>query len=45
MIVGLIVPGALTPMLVLLSVLGTVTVLQRMWSALVRIAARSSGTA
>jgi CDP-diacylglycerol--glycerol-3-phosphate 3-phosphatidyltransferase len=45
MIVGLIVPGALTPMLVLLSVLGTVTVVQRMWSALVRIAARSSGTA
>jgi CDP-diacylglycerol--glycerol-3-phosphate 3-phosphatidyltransferase len=34
MIVGLIVPGAMTPVLVLLAALGTFTVVQRGWAAL-----------
>ena len=33
---GLVVPGAMTPILVILAVLGAVTALQRGWSALVR---------
>jgi hypothetical protein len=36
LIVGLVVPGAMTPILVILVVLGAVTALQRGWSALVR---------
>jgi CDP-diacylglycerol--glycerol-3-phosphate 3-phosphatidyltransferase len=36
LIVGLVVPGAMTPILVILAVLGAVTALQRGWSALVR---------
>ena len=45
LILGLIVPGALTPMLVILVILGAVTVGQRMWSALERIHERVSGSA
>lgn len=45
MILGLIIPGALTPMLVLLTILGGVTVAQRMWSSLQRISERISGSA
>lgn len=44
-IIGLIIPGALTPMLILLVVLGGVTVVQRVWSALHRIDQRVSGSA
>jgi phosphatidylglycerophosphate synthase len=44
-ILGLIIPGALTPMLILLVVLGGVTVVQRVWSALQRIDQRVSGSA
>lgn len=40
MILGLIVPGALTAALVLLVILGAVTVAQRVWSALRRISER-----
>jgi archaetidylinositol phosphate synthase len=40
MILGLIIPGALTPMLAVLVVLGGVTVAQRLWSSLRRIAER-----
>ena len=36
LMLGLLVPGAMTPVLVVLAVLGAVTVLQRGWSALVR---------
>ena len=36
LIVGLVVPGAMTPVLVVLATLGAVTALQRGWSALVR---------
>lgn len=36
-VIGLIVPGALTPMLVVLVVLGSLTVLQRGWSAIRRL--------
>jgi CDP-diacylglycerol---glycerol-3-phosphate 3-phosphatidyltransferase len=36
LIIGLVVPGAMTPVLVLLAILGAVTALQRGWSALVR---------
>jgi CDP-diacylglycerol--glycerol-3-phosphate 3-phosphatidyltransferase len=36
LMIGLLVPGAMTPILVLLAVLGAVTALQRSWSALVR---------
>jgi CDP-diacylglycerol--glycerol-3-phosphate 3-phosphatidyltransferase len=36
LIVGLVIPGAMTPILVVLAVLGAVTALQRGWSALVR---------
>lgn len=38
MILGLLVPGALLPALVALTVLGGLTVLQRGWAALVRVA-------
>ena len=34
LIIGLVIPGAMLPVLVLLSVLGTVTVVQRVYSAL-----------
>jgi phosphatidylglycerophosphate synthase len=44
-ILGLIIPGALTPMLILLVVLGAVTVVQRVWSALQRVDQRVSGSA
>lgn len=37
MMIGLMVPGALLPMLVILTVLGGLTVLQRGWSAIVRV--------
>lgn len=36
LMIGLLVPGAMTPILVILAVLGAVTALQRSWSALVR---------
>ena len=36
LLVGLMIPGAMTPVLIALAVLGTITVLQRSWSALVR---------
>jgi len=36
LMVGLVVPGAMTPILLILAVLGAVTALQRGWSALVR---------
>jgi CDP-diacylglycerol--glycerol-3-phosphate 3-phosphatidyltransferase len=36
LMVGLLVPGAMTPILLILAVLGAVTALQRGWSALVR---------
>ncbi len=36
LLIGLVVPGAMTPILVILAVLGAVTALQRGWSALVR---------
>jgi CDP-diacylglycerol--glycerol-3-phosphate 3-phosphatidyltransferase len=36
LIVGLVVPGAMTPVLLVLAVLGALTALQRGWSALVR---------
>ena len=34
--IGLLVPGAMTPILVILAVLGAFTALQRSWSAIVR---------
>ena len=37
MIAGLMVPGALLPALVVLTVLGGITVLQRGWSAVLRV--------
>jgi phosphatidylglycerophosphate synthase len=43
MILGLVIPGALLPMLALLVVLGAVTVAQRVWSALRRIGAAPAG--
>jgi CDP-diacylglycerol---glycerol-3-phosphate 3-phosphatidyltransferase len=36
LMIGLLIPGAMTPILVVLAVLGLVTVLQRGWSALIR---------
>jgi CDP-diacylglycerol--glycerol-3-phosphate 3-phosphatidyltransferase len=36
LIIGLVVPGAMTPILLVLAALGAVTALQRGWSALVR---------
>lgn len=36
LLIGLVVPGAMAPILVILAVLGAVTALQRGWSALVR---------
>ena len=36
LLIGLVVPVAMTPILVILAVLGAVTALQRGWSALVR---------
>jgi CDP-diacylglycerol--glycerol-3-phosphate 3-phosphatidyltransferase len=36
LMIGLLVPGAMTPILVILAVLGAVTALQRGWSALIR---------
>ena len=36
LLIGLVVPGAMTPILVILAVLGAVTALQRGWAALVR---------
>lgn len=38
MMIGLMVPGMLTPMLVLLTVLGGITVLQRGWNTVTRVA-------
>jgi CDP-diacylglycerol--glycerol-3-phosphate 3-phosphatidyltransferase len=43
MMIGLMAPGALLPMLVLLVVLGGVTVLQRAWSAIGRVAGVGGG--
>ena len=45
MMIGLMVPGALVPMLVVLVVLGGATVLQRGWSALHRLAEAEAGRA
>jgi phosphatidylglycerophosphate synthase len=42
MMIGLPVPGALLPALLILTVLGVVTLLQRLWSAVIRVAAGSS---
>jgi CDP-diacylglycerol--glycerol-3-phosphate 3-phosphatidyltransferase len=42
MILGLTIPGALLPALAILTVLGGVTVLQRGWSALTRVAPASA---
>ena len=36
LMIGLLVPGAMTPVLLILATLGAVTALQRGWSALVR---------
>jgi hypothetical protein len=36
LILGLVIPGAMTPILLLLAALGALTALQRGWSALVR---------
>jgi hypothetical protein len=35
---GLLIPGAMEPVLVVLAVLGAVTVLQRLWSAVRKLA-------
>jgi CDP-diacylglycerol--glycerol-3-phosphate 3-phosphatidyltransferase len=43
MMIGLPVPGALLPALAILTVLGGVTLAQRVWSAVTRVAALSSG--
>jgi hypothetical protein len=37
MMIGLTVPGALLPALAILTVLGGITIVQRGWSALVRV--------
>jgi CDP-diacylglycerol--glycerol-3-phosphate 3-phosphatidyltransferase len=39
MMIGLMIPGMMLPMLLLLTVLGAITVLQRGWTALVRVGA------
>jgi hypothetical protein len=39
MMIGLPVPGALLPALAILTVLGAVTLAQRVWSALIRVVA------
>jgi CDP-diacylglycerol--glycerol-3-phosphate 3-phosphatidyltransferase len=44
LMIGLPVPGALLPALAILTVLGAVTVLQRGWSAVTRIARAPAGT-
>jgi len=44
MMIGLMVPGMLLPMLVLLTVLGGFTVVQRGWNALTRAGAPTAGT-
>ena len=38
LMVGLLIPGAMRPVLVVLATLGGVTVLQRLWSAVRRLA-------
>jgi phosphatidylglycerophosphate synthase len=43
MMIGLPVPGALLPMLIVLTVLGTVTLAQRVFSAVTRVAALGAG--
>jgi CDP-diacylglycerol---glycerol-3-phosphate 3-phosphatidyltransferase len=43
MMIGLPVPGALLPALAILTVLGGVTLAQRVWSAVTRVAAMGSG--
>jgi len=43
MMIGLPIPGALLPMLVVLTALGALTLAQRVWSAVVRVAAMSAG--
>jgi CDP-diacylglycerol--glycerol-3-phosphate 3-phosphatidyltransferase len=43
MMIGLPVPGALLPALAVLTVLGAVTLLQRLWSAITRVAAGAPG--
>jgi CDP-diacylglycerol---glycerol-3-phosphate 3-phosphatidyltransferase len=43
MMIGLPIPGALLPMLVVLTALGALTLAQRVWSAVVRVAAMGAG--
>jgi CDP-diacylglycerol---glycerol-3-phosphate 3-phosphatidyltransferase len=43
MMIGLPVPGALLPALAILTVLGGVTLLQRLWSAVTRVASEAPG--
>ena len=43
MMIGLPVPGALLPALAVLTVLGGVTLAQRVWSAVTRVAALGAG--
>jgi hypothetical protein len=45
MMIGLPVPGALLPALAILTVLGAVTLAQRVWSAVTRVVAAGSGSA
>jgi phosphatidylglycerophosphate synthase len=45
MMIGLPFPGALLPALAILTVLGAVTLAQRVWSAVTRVVAASSGSA
>ena len=45
MMIGLPVPGALLPALAILTVLGAVTLAQRVWSAVTRVVAAGSGRA
>ncbi len=44
LIAGLMIPGAMLPMLMVLVGLGGITVLQRGWAAIIRVAAGSGGT-
>jgi len=44
MMIGLPIPGALLPALAILTVLGAVTLAQRVWSAVTRVIAAGSGS-
>jgi hypothetical protein len=44
MMIGLPLPGALLPALAILTVLGAVTLAQRVWSAVTRVVAAGSGS-